>query len=538
MPSRAPSPLLAVLLTAESTRGSTLVFRWPPAPSLFKRHSRVHYLYRAAASEADGSRSPPHGGDGRQALHRGSYVRGRAEGAAPPAWEELQERATRDEEGGSASNTDSSSGGEESGFSDFNDVDFDVGSSAASASGGDEALSDHFSDTNPLPRPRARLGSSSILSGPAAGTSAAARSRSRPPAPLRDARSSPSPDRERERQAGRAKRAAKSYGRYLGYDEAFLATLLSPRPEACHAKFELVVDDLAFVGHPVCVDAEGKWSAPPDTPSSAGAAAGPSKPRGRTGGTSAADADAQHSEERDSSAGTGESRGITAFHLVLVLDRPDPSAALPQLDISAWCALYHDAVAFKLTAALWAEEVRCSYVGRESDRLTSLREACRDRGDSYTTYLSKALRSSSLARLLRSLHSSLARSANAFVSVNDSIDAHLQLPPLLHDGARLGRLREVETSLDANDPLLAPGAGGRWAGTGDAWAEASRATGPLLLPWKTLLVMGSPRHGKDAEDDDETSDVSASEEELKDGIEAWAKRFTSYLKPTLSGIPT
>jgi hypothetical protein len=80
------------------------------------------------------------------------------------------------------------------------------------------------------------------------------------------------------------------------------------------------------------------------------------------------------------SSSSSNSRGVSAFHLVLVLDRPDPTAGTPQLDISAWCRLYHDAVAFKLTAALWEEERRDSYVSRESARLAALKETARDRG--------------------------------------------------------------------------------------------------------------------------------------------------------------
>jgi len=146
---------------------------------------------------------------------------------------------------------------------------------------------------------------------------------------------------------------------------------------------------------------------------------------------------------------------------------------------------------------------------------------------------------------MRALQTSLAQGANAFVSVNDNIDAHLQLPPILRDPARLSRMREVETCLDFNDPLLAPGAGGRWAGSSDPWEEATRTTGPMLLPWKTLLVfgrghdrrqLGSSSHSSDEDDPEDDEDDSDGARE--GGIEVWARRFTNLLKPTLSGIPT
>src|SRR6266545_2915074 len=48
------------------------------------------------------------------------------------------------------------------------------------------------------------------------------------------------------------------YGHVLGFSAEFLARHLCPQRSMCHQKFELVVDDLAFIGHPVCAD-DGKW---------------------------------------------------------------------------------------------------------------------------------------------------------------------------------------------------------------------------------------------------------------------------------------
>lgn len=50
-----------------------------------------------------------------------------------------------------------------------------------------------------------------------------------------------------------------AYNNLLGYSTSFLANLLSPKSALCHQKFELIVDELVFVGHPVCVDADGGW---------------------------------------------------------------------------------------------------------------------------------------------------------------------------------------------------------------------------------------------------------------------------------------
>ncbi|EKM58425.1 uncharacterized protein PHACADRAFT_58087, partial [Phanerochaete carnosa HHB-10118-sp] len=45
----------------------------------------------------------------------------------------------------------------------------------------------------------------------------------------------------------------------LGYSAEFLASLLCPHSAMCHQKFELVVDELAFIGHPVCAEEDGGW---------------------------------------------------------------------------------------------------------------------------------------------------------------------------------------------------------------------------------------------------------------------------------------
>ncbi|KAG8742883.1 hypothetical protein FRC10_000803 [Ceratobasidium sp. 414] len=57
------------------------------------------------------------------------------------------------------------------------------------------------------------------------------------------------PDRDRE-----------AYTKLFGYRSAFLADILSPKRSLCHQKFELVVDELAFLGHPVHAGLDGGWA--------------------------------------------------------------------------------------------------------------------------------------------------------------------------------------------------------------------------------------------------------------------------------------
>ncbi|CAE6383966.1 unnamed protein product [Rhizoctonia solani] len=49
------------------------------------------------------------------------------------------------------------------------------------------------------------------------------------------------------------------YTNILGYRPNFLANILSPKAALCHQKFELVVDELTFLGHPVYAGPDGGW---------------------------------------------------------------------------------------------------------------------------------------------------------------------------------------------------------------------------------------------------------------------------------------
>lgn len=155
---------------------------------------------------------------------------------------------------------------------------------------------------------------------------------------------------------------------------------------------------------------------------------------------------------------------------------------------------------------------------------------------SYSSFLTHSLHHSSLARSLQQVYSSISLSSNAFVTINDSIDAHLQLPPILHDPARMMRIADVETPLDANDAVYSRGPSAGPVNIDDLIHEEwTRTTGPFLLPWKTLLLLNGQGESDQGNDADDISNLDMAAEQ---GIEAWAKKFTSLLKPTLEGIPT
>ncbi|UZJ55961.1 hypothetical protein CBS101457_005281 [Exobasidium rhododendri] len=329
----------------------------------------------------------------------------------------------------------------------------------------------------------------------------------------------------------RAKRL-RAYQQYLGYDSGILASILAPKRELCHRKFELVIDDLAFIGHPLCVDKAGNW----DTD-----AQQLSRGRNQTRKGEIVDGYTIGSPAEDTRTATLEpvsssQAPLTMFHLVLVLDRPDPSPHLPSLDLTTWLQIFYDNIAFKMTAALFAEEVRCEYVTKESERLGLLRDRCMDDAQSYSSFLTHSLHTSSLARSLQQVYSSISLSSNAFVTINESIDVHLQLPPILHDPTRMMRIADVETPIDTNDAVYSRGTSAGPVNIDDLiYEEWTRTTGPFLLPWKTLLLLNGQDDVSLGEDADNLSTLDVAAEQ---GIEAWSKKFTLFLKPTLEGVPT
>lgn len=99
------------------------------------------------------------------------------------------------------------------------------------------------------------------------------------------------------------------------------------------------------------------------------------------------------------------------------------------------------------------------------------------------------------------------------------------------------RIADVETPIDANDAVYSRGPAAGPVNIDDLIQEEwTRTTGPFLLPWKTLLLLNNGEDEGDIADDLEN--LSSLGMAAEQGIEAWAKKFTSLLKPTLEGIPT
>ena len=198
-------------------------------------------------------------------------------------------------------------------------------------------------------------------------------------------RASPSKDDSVDHEGVRLGSSSDEYDSLLGYSAEFLAQILCPQRSMCHQKFELIVDDLAFIGHPVCADSDGWWRFK---------AKKAVRGRGSKKGQSPQDdeksltpdkADIRGEEQNDGNLGrsgrmvSSDAGGMQTFHFVIALDLPDPSSSASG-NISKYFDTVYEQIAFNVTAVLYQEQVISGYVERECDVLSSLRDDFTNRG--------------------------------------------------------------------------------------------------------------------------------------------------------------
>ncbi|KAF8519553.1 nitrogen permease regulator of amino acid transport activity 3-domain-containing protein [Gautieria morchelliformis] len=265
----------------------------------------------------------------------------------------------------------------------------------------------------------------------------------------------------------------------LGFNVDHLAHFLCPGIDNCHQKFELVVDDLAFIGHPVCVDERGNWSFTWETPS------------------------------ENAITEASSQTMLQLFHVVFVLDLPDPSSSASG-NLNKYFDTIYQTVAFSLTAVLFNEQVLHKYVEHEWDLLVKLKEDCMSNGEfhvfnktlrlfdpgttgiSHDNYVAQSLKDSSLARAFEHIYTSIRANALARLTLHN-ISLDLQLPPFLDSLLRA----------DPSDPGGSSSLG--WSGQGnydddddergdDDYADWGPELSfgwklPALTPWKSLLLL-------------------------------------------------
>ncbi|EIW84116.1 hypothetical protein CONPUDRAFT_142545 [Coniophora puteana RWD-64-598 SS2] len=264
------------------------------------------------------------------------------------------------------------------------------------------------------------------------------------------------------------------YNSLFSYSSEFLAGMLCPNTSLCHQKFELIVDDLVFLGHPVCVESDGSWSFKPEKAKSSS--------RGRRNQELIPIDD----EKSERSAGTAQeqlppqmrSAWLQMFHFVIVLDLPDPSSSASG-NVAKYFDIIYEQIAFTVTAVLFQEQVLSNFVETECDTLYALKDDCMDKEREYSEFSAQALQVSSIAPAMKLLYEAIKSSTMAYITLHD-LPLELQLPPyldqLLHS--------EEEYTYDFLDHQIDPDEPTRWGPQFDVGWRL-----PSLAPWKSLLLL-------------------------------------------------
>lgn len=197
------------------------------------------------------------------------------------------------------------------------------------------------------------------------------------------------------------------YHNSLNYSLDFLSDMLTPQRTACNRKFEICVDELVFVGHPVSSGLDGKWAYPATEEEEAegrGAARGR---RPRSHGPSHLGTVVEHGESsspdpslpdaaestaaKDRQQSASQTRTETSddsppelnmFHLVIILDKPDPKTGSTIESVSPmnqFDEVYKE-IAFKWTAAAFELQVRDNYIAREAHEMAKIKDKCMNEG--------------------------------------------------------------------------------------------------------------------------------------------------------------
>lgn len=403
------SPLLAVMLIVSTVRGTNVAFHWPPSLPSSRQHDRVHDKRPIVHDDDDelDSLSNDSSDDCTSVSSEDSFN----EDAARIGYEE-EERMPR--------------------------------SSVGSRFARDSSGMGRFRSTPGSSRARSQTRPRTAISPDTRGASGRSRSTSRAPPPYTFAsqgHASSDPNNVHE------------YTSFAGFELGVLASVLIPRTQQCHQRFEMTIDDLTFLGHPVVEE---------------------------------------HQQSRVKPAET------TIFNLVFVLDRFNMFPSIRFVDTHHWLQLYY-AIVFKLTAVLAMEEARTKYVSEQSHKLVQIREDALQEGSSIQECTKMCLEESTLAEMLRDVFRCVKKNHDLEVNVNHRFHMFLKIPPLLQQSHKATKAVELQPVYDMHDNIILRGDQPepfdstthslcQNAPLSSVLQEFSHSTGPFLFPWKTLLL--------------------------------------------------
>ncbi|WVR08929.1 hypothetical protein IAU60_005988 [Kwoniella sp. DSM 27419] len=183
------------------------------------------------------------------------------------------------------------------------------------------------------------------------------------------------------------------YNYALGYHLDFLSDMLTPHRAACNRKFEINVGAVVFIGHPVCCGLDGKWEFPSDEEEAPPA-------RGRKGREQPSslgplvEQKEMSSPEAPASKPTSQVRkeeipSLNMFHLVLIIDKPDPKPGTEAHDehhnqtLGMYDEVYRE-IAFKWTAAAWKLQCESNFIAKQVWTMAKYKEKCLNEGIDIT----------------------------------------------------------------------------------------------------------------------------------------------------------
>lgn len=196
-------------------------------------------------------------------------------------------------------------------------------------------------------------------------------------------------------------------------DVTFLADTLAPKLPLCDRKFQLSMDDLTFVGHPVSLSSPQQQTdipmedntehitSPLSPLSPQNIHLSPSSPQSQPSPSifhtnehhdtansdqlseSSNDEKSDQEENADNESNSNRSPGstsihMTLFHVVYVMSPPD-------LELNAQVETLYKNVILRYSSALRYEQLRCGYVQEEIEKVLGLKEEAYNKGKLYST---------------------------------------------------------------------------------------------------------------------------------------------------------
>ena len=173
----------------------------------------------------------------------------------------------------------------------------------------------------------------------------------------------------------------------LNYSDKVLANILTPREKLCGKEFELRIDDVLFVGHPMLVTQEGRT-------------------------------------QRSDAQTKVEGIKIKLFNIVFAL----------QADVdSSVCECYHD-LCEKISTALKHEELRCGYFSTERQTMLAVHDEVSELPEaSEASPFHLIMPKSTLAKALCDAFDSVSQSGMVNLKINNWVRVGFCLPHKVHN---------------------------------------------------------------------------------------------------------